>query len=134
MIFLFLSVFLFTTGCSGSYFYAQQQRIDKNHLASAHVHTPDPRQSDPPTGEALLVSWDFPMSVFEKNLTLLAKVRLWNTEEELILRPIVRKRDTASFFFPNRQILTYLIQAVTPTGEVVSEWEHQFWTEWIDIE
>jgi hypothetical protein len=127
-------VFLSLTGCSTNYFYAQRERVDRNFLASTHIQTPDPRQLDPPEGDSLLIRWDFPLSVFEKDLTLIAKIRLWNTKEEVVIRPIERKRDSCSLFFPRQQILTYLIQAVDAKGEVLSEWKHQFWTEWIDVD
>jgi hypothetical protein len=125
---------LFLTGCTRHYFYAQKEKIDKSFLASSHILSPDPRQANPPEGESLLIRWDFPLSVFNENLTLQVKVRFYNTEEEVVIRPIIRKRDSCSLFFPHQQILTYLIQALSDKGEVVSEWEHQFWVEWIDID
>lgn len=132
--FFFLIGSFFILGCSRNYFYVQQEKIDKNFLASTHVHTPDPRQENPPEGSALLISWDFPLSVFEKKLTLVSAVRFWDTEEEIVTRPILRKRDSCFLFFSNRKILTYLVRAISSTGEVEGEWEHHFWTEWIDID
>lgn len=122
------------SGCSSNYFYVQKEKIDKNFLASTHVHTPDPRQSCPPEGDSLIIRWDFPLSVFDEKLTLVSKVRFCDAEEEVVIRSIFRKRDSCLLFFPNQQILTYLIQAVSSNGRVVGQWEHQFWTEWIDID
>ena len=131
---LFFLILFGTVGCSKSYFYVQQERIDRNFLASSQVHTPDPRQDDPPEGTSLLIRWDFPLSVFEKKLTLVATVRFWDTDEEVVVRLIQRKRDSCALFFPNRKILTYFVQAISADGEVVGRWEHQLWTEWIDLD
>lgn len=130
----FLFTLLLFSSCSRNYFYVQQEKIDRNYLASTHVHTPDPRQENPPEGGSLLISWDFPLNVFEKNLTLISTVRFWDCEEEVLIRPIVRKRDSCFLFFPNRKILTYLVKAVAPNGDIEGQWEHHFWTEWIDID
>jgi len=129
-----ITVVVLLLGCSKNYFYVQQEQRDRNFLASTHVHTPDPRQENPPEGSSLLISWDFPLSIFEKNLTLVTRVRFWDSTEEVIHRPMMRKRDCCSLFFPNQKILTYLVQAVSNKGEIIETWEHQFWTEWIDLD
>lgn len=134
-IYCFLVGLLFLlNGCTRNYFYAQQGKRDRNFLASSHVHTPDPRQKDPPEGATLLIYWAFPLTLFEENLTLVAKVRFWDGKEEETIFPIVRKRDSCSLFFQNQRILTYLIQATNVHGIVVAEWKHHFWTEWIDLD
>ena len=125
--------------CYKNHFNVQQEWIDREHLASSHIRTPDPRQEDPPVGQRLLVSWDFPRSVFEKRLKLHLTVRFWDDTQETICQPIERRRDYAAFFFPqaegdkDRRILTYRVQAITEKGELAGEWEHQFWTRLIDV-
>lgn len=98
---------------------------------------PDPRQNDPPHGQRLLLSWDFPKSLFEKQLTLHITVRFWNNTETTLLQPIERKRSYADFFFPFQdkelRILTYCIQVISKEGEIVETWKHQFWTELIEV-
>src|SRR5512146_654125 len=89
---LLLGINLLATSCYKNHFYVQQEWIDRSYLASTHVHTPDPRQEHPPSGQQLLVSWDFPRSVFEQKLHLEATIRLWDSTQELIIRPILRKR------------------------------------------
>jgi len=117
----------------------QQEWVDANFLASSKVHTPDPRQQDPPVGQRLLIAWDFPKSIFEKTLTLALTVRLWDNTQEVLTQPIERKRDAKAFFFSNatpgsdRRILTYRVQIFAGDGELVDTWEHHFWTELIDI-
>lgn len=136
---MLLGINLLATSCYKNHFYVQQEWIDRSYLASTHVHTPDPRQEHPPSGQQLLVSWDFPRSVFEQKLHLEATIRLWDSTQELIIRPILRKRGYEVFYFPNdlpgtdKRILTYSIRALSERGEVVGYWEHQFWTKLIDI-
>ena len=132
LFFLILSFFL--SSCTQNHFYVQQEKRDRTFLASSRVHTPDPRQYHPPEGDALLIYWDFPLNLLEKELELVAKVRLYNGKEEIVIRPILRAIDHYSIFFPGQKILTYLVQGVSSKGEVVGEWEHQFWTKWIDLD
>jgi len=125
--------------CYKNHFNVQQEWIDRNFLASSHIRTPDPRQERPPVGQRLLVSWDFPRSIFEKHLLLCLTVRFWDDTQETISQPIERKRDFATFFFPqdsgskDKRILTYRVQAISEKGEIVGAWDHQFWTKLIDV-
>lgn len=120
--------------CYKDHFYVGQEQIDRNFLASSHVLTPDPRQEHPPQGERLLVSWDFPGSIFKKQLELQLIVLFWDETQQVIRQPIERKRDFTTFFFPKeKRILTYLVQAVSKEGNIEGKWEHQFWTKLIEI-
>jgi len=127
------------SSCYKNHFYVQQERIDRDFLASTIVKTPDPRQQNPPSGQQLLVSWNFPRSVFEKGLSLCLSVRFWDDTQETTRQLIQRRRDYAVFFFPSdfegrdKRILTYRVWAVTEKGETVGEWEHPFWTKLIDV-
>jgi len=127
------------SGCYKNHLYVQHETVDRNFLASSHVRTPDPRQQHPPHGQRLLVSWDFPRSVFEKHLTLLMTVRFWDDTQETLSQPIERRRDFAVFYFPNeldgkdKRILTYRVEALDAKGKSAGLWEHQFWTKLIDV-
>jgi hypothetical protein len=125
------------TGCHYTgYLYVQQEAVDSSFLASAHVSTPDPRAEDPPIGQRLLIRWDFPKSIFDQNLTLFATIRFWDSHEELLQLPLLRKTDTTFFFFPKEatgsksqgKILTYRITIQNGSGCEVACWEHPFWT------
>ena len=105
----------------------QQEWVDANFLASSKVGTPDPRKEHPPIGQRLIIAWDFPKSLFQENLTTVATIRFWDHSEQVVTCPVERKRDTTAFFFPGK-ILTYLVQIVSNSGEVVETWEHPFWT------
>jgi len=115
----------------------QQEWVDRNFLASTHVGTPDPRQADPPEGQRLLIAWDLPRSLFLKEPHLVVTARLWDDTQKVFQMPIERKRDTAFLFFPNlgkeRGLLTYRVQVVSREGEILKEWDHQLWTELIEI-
>ncbi len=115
----------------------QQEWVDANFLASSKVHTPDPRQEHPPKGERLIIAWDFPKSMFQKELTMVATVRLWDNTEQVSSRLIDRKRDVIALFFPSdgrdRKILTYRVQIFAKDGQEVETWEHHFWTKLIDV-
>lgn len=113
--------------------------MDANFLASSKVHTPDPRLEHPPKGQRLIIAWDFPKSIFQEGLVLVATVRLWDNTETVVQKAIDRKRDATALFFANdqegidRRILTYLVQVFNVNGQEVGKWEHHFWTRLIDI-
>lgn len=136
--FLVLNFILF--GCYKRHLYVQQEWVDVTFLASTKVGTSDPRQADPDMGQRLIIAWDFPRSIFEKRLTLVATVRLWDSTQEIQTLPLERKKDTIALFFSNkdphkdRRILTYRVQVFSEAGEEIQKWEHPFWTELIDID
>ncbi len=135
----FILINLLASGCYRNHFYVQQEWIDRNYLASVQVGTPDPRKESPPSGQQLLVGWDFPKSIFDQGLTLVVTIRLWDSTQKVFSRPMIRKRGYEVFFFPSKgpgseeRILTYYVKAVAQNGEVVGYWEHQFWTDLIEI-
>ncbi len=134
----FFSLF-FSVGCYKNYLYVQQEWIDREFLASSKVNTPDPRQAHPPEGQRLLVSWDFPKSVFSEGLDLHLTVRFWDNTEQYFTQALERKRDIATFYFPSekhngdKKILTYLLEVKNQSGETVQVWKHHFWTRLIQI-
>ena len=117
----------------------QQEWVDARFLASSKVGTPDPRQSNPPVGQRLIVAWDFPKSIFEEDLKAVTSVRLWNNTQEVFEEKIVRKRDVIAYFFSDKQeeqdlrILTYRVQIFNAKGEEVRLWEHHLWTELTEV-
>ncbi|HSX26496.1 MAG TPA: hypothetical protein VLE89_05765 [Chlamydiales bacterium] len=126
------------TGCYKNHLYVQQEWVDREWLASSHVKTPDPRQGCPPEGQRLLISWDFPRSIFRTDLTLIATVRFWDNTQKEFVHPMDRRRDFTTYFFPvanpDQRILTYRIQIVNGEGTLIETWNHHFWTELIDVD
>lgn len=127
------------TGCYKNHLYVQQEWVDANFLASSKVQTPDPRQEHPPFGQRLIIAWDFPKSIYQEGLTMVATVRLWDNTQTVYREVLERKRDGKALYFANdqagidRRILTYCVQVFDRNGEEVDKWEHHFWTELIDI-
>jgi hypothetical protein len=113
--------------------YVQQEKVDRNFLASSHIGTPDPRQANPPEGQRLLIGWDFPKSLYQQQLILVASIRFMSEKEKVCRIPIVRKRGSTALFFPKEQILTYRVQVVAADGSILETWKHHFWTEWLHI-
>lgn len=117
----------------------QQEWVDAEFLASSKIGTPDPRQEHPPCGQRLLLAWDFPRSLFDEKLTLVATVRFWDNTQEVLFHPVERRRSYTAYYFPNpepsgdRKILTYQVQVVSSNGTVIETWKHHFWTELIEI-
>lgn len=111
----------------------QQEWVDRNFLASSHVCSPDPRLDHPPEGQRLLIAWDFPHSLFQRELTLTAEVRFWKGPEQIISFPLERKRGTKALFFPNDSILTYRVQVLSKDGSIVDTWKHHFFTKLITV-
>lgn len=123
--------------CYKNNLYVQQQKMDKDFLASTYVKTPDPRQENPPHGERLVINWDFSFDDFQKKLTLLLKVLYWNNLQESFFYPIERIRDYKTFYFDHakdQRILTYIIEIITEEGEIIRTWQHQLWTKLISFD
>lgn len=129
----FVVIAFVLSGCYRHHLYVQQEYVDRNFLASTHVNTPDPRQADPPEGQRLLIAWDFPRSIFNKELSFVVNVRFWDDTEKEILDPISRKRGYQAYYFPKKKILTYRVQVISKEKEIIETWKHHFWTEQINI-
>ena len=129
----FVVAALLFCSCYRHHLYVQQEWVDRNFLASTHVNTPDPRQLDPPDGQRLLIAWDFPRSIFLKELSFVVSVRFWDDTQQEIMDPIERKRGYRAFDFPKKKILTYRIQVISKEKEVIETWKHHFWTEQIEV-
>lgn len=129
----FLILAFLVAGCYRHHLYVQQEWVDKNFLASTHVGTPDPRQAHPPEGQRLLIGWDFPRSIFQKELTLAVSVRFWDDTQKEISYALTKKRGYKAYFFPNEKILTYRVQVISKEKQVIETWKHHFWTELIKV-
>ncbi len=115
----------------------QQESLDIHFLASSKIGTPDPRQENPPRGQRLLIRWNFPTYLLDRELTLYVTVRFWNNSEEVQEVAVHTKRSNTALAFPLKtgrgHILTYQVVAKDGEGNVVSTWNHPLWTELIQI-
>lgn len=137
---LFLMIFFALTGCYRNHLHVQIENIGPEFLASTHVGTPDYRQDNPPFGQRIIVSWDFPTVLYKKDLTVFMTVRFWNNTQEIREHHVHSRKGRKIFFFSNKErekqnkILTYRIQVKTKDGTIVDAWKHQFWTEVINVD
>jgi hypothetical protein len=137
---LFILFLLVLSGCYKNHLYVQQQSVNKYYLASSKVDTPDFRQKNPPDDEQIVVAWDFPISEFRKDLNLKLTVRFWDNQEVDKSCHLKRKRGFKKFVFTNleneknKRILTYKVDVFDKNNNLVSQWEHQFWTKLIDFQ
>lgn len=127
------------TSCYKNYLYVHHEKMDSSFLASTHVGTPDPRLKHPPEGQRICISWDFPLSIYRENLTMISTIRFWDNKQDVLVYKIPRKRGYISYKFQddslnkNKRILTYKIEIFNEDGDLVDQWKHQFWKELIKI-
>lgn len=131
---------LLLSSCYKDNLYVQQEWVDKSYLASSYVKTPDPRDKKPQIGQKIIISWDFPLSEYKKDLTIVLFVRFWNQTQKELTYKIERKRGYTDFFFENinreqnKKILTYRLDVVDKNNEIIRTWKHQLWTKQINID
>jgi hypothetical protein len=137
---LLLMVFFLLTGCYKNHLHVQIENISTDFLASTHVGTPDHRQKNPPFGQRIILSWDFPRIVYKKDLKVVLTARFWNNTQEIREHRLTARKGRKIFFFSNKErskqnkILTYRIQIIAKDGTIIETWKHQFWTEVIDVD
>lgn len=138
-IFVFFILFILTGSCYRNYLYVHHEKMDSSYLASTYIGTPDPRQKHPPMGQQISISWDFPLSVYKENLTLITTIRFWNNEQDVFVHKVERKRGYVFYKFQaatedkTKKILTYKVDVINEDQKLVDQWKHQFWKELIKI-
>ncbi|NGX55801.1 MAG: hypothetical protein K1060chlam5_00028 [Candidatus Anoxychlamydiales bacterium] len=136
--YILIIAFFVLSSCYKDHLYVQHEKMDIADLASYHVNTPDPNLLNPPSGQKLSVSWDFPLSMFRENLTMIVTVRFWDNKQNVFVKKIDRKRGYQIFKFntidgKETKILTYKVEVINEDKELVEEWKHQFYKPLIDI-
>jgi hypothetical protein len=124
-------------GCNINGLSVHTDYLSRQNLASYHVNTPDPRLSDPPIGQRLIITWAFPkhyLSLPDLHLELTLRFR---TREQAIQDiPLSKASGTFVYallneeYFDKQGILTYKVRLIG-NGQVLDEWKHQMWTELI---
>jgi len=120
-------------GCSYEGMSIERQRVSKTSLASSFVRSPDPLQSDPPTGERLWIDWSISPTQFEENLILTLRVIYNSFEVERIAYPVNKRSGQVSFSLLGEKykksggIFTYRADIDRPDGTVVESWVQQMW-------
>ncbi len=137
--FLFFVLFFLITSCYKNYLYVHHEKMDRTYLASTYIGTPDPRQKHPPDGQRISISWDFPLSIYRENLTMITTIRFWDNKQDVFVHKISSKRGYISYKFQDntenktKKILTYKVDVLNEDGDLVDQWKHQFWKELIKI-
>jgi hypothetical protein len=130
---------LLFTSCRPYYLSVCQEWIDVRYLASYHAGTPDPRLSDPPLGQKLILDWRVPKEIFKRHPVVILDLILWDYTTRQIRFPIDSRLDYATYKLLDEEyqktggILTYKASIVTEDGEVFREWKHQLWVNLITI-
>lgn len=137
--FILLVILILLSSCYKNYLFVQHEKMDSTYLSSVHVGTPDPRQNHPPDGQRISISYDFPLSVYRENLTIITTVRFWDSKQDVFVHKVSRKRGYIYYKFQDetenksKKILTYKIDVVNEDGQLIDQWKHQFWKELIKI-
>jgi len=115
--------------------YIQQEKVADDFFASTFTGTPDSKKEKMMGSYRLLIGWDFPLSWYTQELTLFVTVRfVKNDVQETFFYPIKQKRGDMAYTFPkDKSILTYRVQVLTKSGQIIETWKHQLWTELISI-
>lgn len=130
---------LFCTCSCAPYLSIQTQYLSREHLASFHVGTPDPKLNEPVIGQRLLIQWSLPaQEIKSEQLILFLKVRYRNHQEKEVSIPIQNKRGTYLYIIENEEylqtggILTYFAE-IRSEACVLVTWKHPLWTQLIQL-
>ena len=137
---LFLPIILLTAGCGKYYLSVQQQWIDINYLASTQVRTPDPRRSNPPLGQMIIIDWKIPNALLKEKPYILLDLIFWDYTTQTLKIPIEHPLDYTTYELLNEEyekkggILTYKAAIANQDGTLFKEAKHQLWVNLIRIE
>lgn len=138
--FLLSGLLCLLSGCQKYYVSVNQQWIDARYLASTHVHTPDPRQANPPVGQMLVIDWRIPQKILDQYPYIQLHVIYWNYTEQTLRFPVRERMGWITYKLLNAEydttggILTYRAELFTGKGEIFRDWKHQLWVNLIQIE
>jgi hypothetical protein len=137
MYFIFLFLLTCLTGCACQPLAIRTEYLNREHLASYYVHTPDPQLDTPPIGQRLIVSWALPRAYLNySDLHLNLIVRLKNHQEYRVQKPINSRRGFYVYpllnqaFCTSGGIATYKAQ-IKGADLILDEWQHPLWEELI---
>lgn len=131
---------LLLCGCRDRYLVVYNDYITHSYLASTYVDAPDPRRCCDFCGQRLVIRWRLPKGELwaceSAYIRLLLRFRSEEVEEIWI--PMQRRFGTYVYWLMNEEyrekdgILTYKVEMMVD-DQVVDVWEHQVWTELIDV-
>ncbi len=131
---------LFLTACTSQKIYVHTDYLSHENLASYHVGTPDPMLNNPPVGQRLIISWAVPPRYLNfEDLHLEITLRLRNHKQ--LEKTVALNQRLGTYvisllneeYFETGGILTYRVNLIGD-GQVLDQFLHQLWTEWITLE
>lgn len=128
------------TGCQKYYLSLRQVPVDPEYLASSRVGSPDPRQSNPPFGQKVVMQWAVPPEILAQKPELVFHLIYKNHTQEEIIYPIEDRCGMEIFSILNEEyqskggLLTYQAKIRTESGEIYRDWKHQLWVQLITFE
>lgn len=131
--------FIFSS-CEKHYVAVTRVDINRSSLASSFVKTPDPRQEFPPKGEQLVIEWNLPSALKEKELLLDLSLVYNDYSEETLEYELDSLRGIISYFLmgenfqEKKGIMTYKAEIRAKEGEVIKAWKHKLWIRLIKLD
>jgi hypothetical protein len=118
----------------------QTHYLNREYLASFHVHTPDPFKDNPEIGQRMLIQWNIPRHErCYQNFQLNIAIRLRNRQDKTIIFPLTRSKGTYLYTLLNQEFLTsggiatYKVELLGD-GAILESWKHPLWTELISFD
>lgn len=137
----YILIFLFfSCSCEKYYLSVKRESVDRNKLASTYVKSPDPRQKNPPKGEALIMEWRLPRSSSEEKMTLVLDILYKNHSQDTFSYPIFRSRGVITYvlldndYKEKKGLLSYKAEMQNEQGETMKEWKQQLWTQLLVVD
>jgi hypothetical protein len=125
--------------CRNPHLLVYHEAIDRDFLASSHVHTPDPQQLAPPQGTLLTVEWTVPGRLLDSPLQLHLDLLLHNYTKIEEQHPVTSSYGFIQFplisaaYHAAGGAMSYRAWLENQNHEIVAEWKHQLWVNLITI-
>jgi hypothetical protein len=137
----FIALLLLLCSCRDRYVVVYNDYITPSYLASSYVDAPDPRKCCEFCGQRLVIRWRLSKGELYgcESAYIRLLLRFGCAEVEEVCIPMGKRFGTYVYWLMNEDyrekdgILTYKVEMVVD-DEVVDVWEHQVWTELIDID
>lgn len=138
VIFVFVSFTCLMSSCSRYYLTCDRQARNNAYLASSFVGSPDPLKNAPINGEQLVIAWHVPSS-FQNKANVELHLTYWNYTQDVV-RFTVKERlgqytleNLGASFDKNKGIIAYKAIMTDPNGKIYQTWQHQLYTQLIDV-
>jgi hypothetical protein len=135
-----LLLLLLLSSCSNQCLVVDNRYVGYKQLASYKINTADWRKDCPDSGQRLLIKWKLPLSELKQGpLSLYLYVHFGDRDSETVSLMITKPEGLLIYdllneeYFSRDGILTYKVEILDDEGCVSHQWQHQVWTELINI-